>query len=269
MKKLENKTAVITGGASGIGAAISRCFGMEGARIAILDMDKSALEETKASLTAEGIEVFAETCDITDEEKCTDTIKKIIEHYGAIDILVNNAGITQRSAFCDTEISVYRKVMDVNFFGSLICTKAAMDSIIERKGTIVVTSSIAGIGPLLGRTGYCASKHALHGLFESLRTEISHLGVHVLMLCPGFTRTNLQTRALDCDGTVTKHPQSTIGKSDSPEEVAEKLLSAILKRKKILVLTPSGKSGYFLSRFFPSLYEKIITRKFKHELDRC
>jgi len=266
--KLTGKTAVITGGASGIGAAIARKFGREGARIVIVDMDGENAAAMKRDLEDMGISAMAVSCDVSDEKACHEAMRKIIDETGGIDILVNNAGITQRSSFRDTEVSVYRKVMEVNFFGSLNCTKAAIESIIERKGTIVVTSSIAGLGPLLGRTGYSASKHALHGLFESLRTEVSHLGVNILMLCPGFTRTNLQLRALDADGSITRHAQSTMGKQDSPDHVAEKLYRAVMKRSPILVLTLSGKAGYLVNRLFPSLYEKIIIKNFKKELER-
>jgi NAD(P)-dependent dehydrogenase (short-subunit alcohol dehydrogenase family) len=205
---------------------------------------------------------------VSREEECQQTIQTVLNAYGGIDILVNNAGLTQRSAFVDTQTAVYQKVMSVNFFGALYCTKAAIKSLIERRGVIVVTSSHAGYAPLLGRTGYSASKHALHGLFESLRTEVKSLGVHVLMLCPGFTRTNLQERALDGDGSVTRHPQSKVGAEDTPEHVAEAVFQGVLKRKRMLVLTPTGKMTYWLSRLAPGLYEKIMANQLKQELIR-
>ena len=267
-KKYLNKVVVVTGGASGIGAALCRHFGSEGANIAVIDHNKNLLTTFIKELENHDIPAIGIHSDITDEKKCDEGFNTIKKRFGGIDLLINNAGITQRSAFTETDISVYRKVMDVNFFGSLICTKAAIKSIIERKGAIVVTSSIAGLSPLYGRTGYSASKHALHGLFESLRTEVKSHGVHVLMLCPGFTATNLQDSALDGDGTITKHPQSFIGKQDTPQRVAEKLMKALLKKKNLLVLTGPGKAGYFISRIAPGLYERIITNKFKKELDR-
>jgi len=266
IKILAGKTAVVTGGASGIGAAFCKKFAAEGAAVACLDMDQVGVSRMEKELHDLGIDARGYCLDVTDEDACFSVLKKVIKDFGAIDILCNNAGITQRSAFRNTDISVYRRVMEVNFFGSLACTKAALESLIDRQGTIVVTSSIAGIGPLLGRTGYSASKHALHGLFESLRTEVSGLGVNILMLCPGFTRTNLQKRALDGDGTVTTHPQSKIGAEDTPEHVADRVLEAILQRKSMLVLTRNGKIGYLIRRLFPALYESIVTRKFSHEL---
>jgi short-subunit dehydrogenase len=158
--------------------------------------------------------------------------------------------------------------MAINFFGALYCTREAINSLIARKGTIVVTSSHAGYVPLLGRTGYSASKHALHGLFESLRTEVKEQGVHIMMLCPGFTKTNLQDRALDGNGEVTRHPQSKVGKEDTPEHVAEKVFQGVIKRKRMVVLTPVGKMIYWLFRLAPGLYETVMANQLKQELLR-
>ena len=189
---LRGNVLVVTGGASGIGLAVCRRFGREGAKVVLLDMNVAeAMRQTRV-LQETGMTAEAFECDVSRQEDCLRVIGAVIERYGGIDILMNNAGLTQRSAFVDTECRVYEKVMAVNFFGALYCTKAAINSLLERRGTIVVTSSHAGYSPLFGRTGYSASKHALHGLFESLRTELVGQGVHVMMLCPGFTKTNLQ-----------------------------------------------------------------------------
>jgi NAD(P)-dependent dehydrogenase (short-subunit alcohol dehydrogenase family) len=263
---LEGKVIAVTGGASGIGLAICRRFGREGARVALIDMNGEEASRQAKSFQESGIEATAFTCDVSREEECLQTIQAVIDAYGGIDILVNNAGLTQRSAFVDTQTAVYKKVMDVNFFGAIYCTKAAIKSLIARQGVIVVTSSHAGYAPLLGRTAYSASKHALHGLFESLRTEVKNLGVHVMMLCPGFTRTNLQERALDGDGSITRHPRSKVGAEDTPEHVAEAVLRGVLKRKRILILTPTGKMTYWLSRVAPGVYERIMASRLKQEL---
>ena len=143
---------------------------------------------------------------------------------------------------------------------------STLESLIKAKGIIIVNESIAGVAPLLGRTGYSASKHALHGLFTSLRCELRHKGVHVMIVCPGFIRTNLQTRALGGDGNIATHEQTKIGKEDTPENVAKQIVNGIIKRKSILVLTFMGKIGYLVSRFSPLLYEHLMTRKFKKEL---
>ena len=266
--RLKEKIVVVTGAASGIGAAISRRFGQEGATVVLLDMNEEDAGKHERELVKSGIDAVSMRCDVSIEKDCRSVIGRIINRFGGIDILVNNAGITQRSLFASTQLSVFRRVMEVNFFGSLNCTKFAIESIIERRGMIIVISSIAGIGPLLGRSGYCASKHALHGLFATLRTELRDSGVHVLIVCPGFTQTNLQKRALDGNGSVTSHPQSRIGSQTSPGSVADAVFRAIRKRKHLLVLTPVGRVSSLLSRLFPKLYESIMTRSLKEELMR-
>ena len=259
---------VVTGAASGIGAAISRRFAREGARIGLLDMEAKGVQAASDKLRANGVDAVGIRCDVVDEDQCTSAMKEIIGLYGGIDVLVNNAGITQRSAFVDTQTRVYRRVMDVNFFGSLHCTKAALVSLIERKGLIIVIESLAGITPLLGRTGYCASKHALHGLFTSLRSELRATGTHIMLVCPGFVETSLQSRALGGDGRVTTHPQSMAGKPVSAASVAGKIFKGAVKRKHLLVMTPVGKLTYWIHRFAPRLYERLMARQLKEELIR-
>lgn len=267
-RSFKNKIVVVTGAASGIGAAICRRFAREGARIGLLDMDEAGVNAAAETLSATGTDAVAIRCDVVNQDECTAAMKAIIDRFGGIDVLVNNAGITQRSAFVDTQISVYRRVMEVNFFGSLHCTKAAMDSLIERRGIIIVIESLAGLTPLLGRTGYCASKHALHGFFTSLRSELRNSGVHIMLVCPGFVETNLQTRALGGDGQVTAHPQSMVGKPVAAERIADDVHRGALQKKPLLVLTPVGKLTYWLNRFVPTLYERLMARQLREELLR-
>ncbi len=265
-KYFNNKVAVISGGASGIGLATCKELAGHGARIAMLDMDKKSLENCKKSFLDKGHDILALECDVTNEDACHDSIIQVLNKFGQIDILFNNAGITQRGLFEKTDVNVFKKVMDVNFFGSLYCTKAALPGLIKSKGIILVNESIAGVAPLLGRTGYSASKHALHGMFTSLRCELRHKGVHVMIVCPGFIKTNLQTRALGSDGKIASQEQTTVGKSDTPENVAKQIADGIIKKKSILVLTFMGKLAYLVSRLSPLLYEHLMTRQFKKEL---
>ncbi|OHE22747.1 MAG: hypothetical protein A2Z43_09740 [Syntrophobacterales bacterium RBG_19FT_COMBO_59_10] len=263
---LAGKVIAVTGAASGIGASLSRRFACEGAILGLLDIDESGARALAAELNAAGTIAAAIRCDVAQETDCAAAIREMIDRFGGIDILVNNAGITQRGAFTDTLSSVFRKVMEINFFGSLHCTKAAIASLIARKGMIVVIESIAGVAPLLGRSGYCASKHALHGLFATLRSEIGPAGVHVMIVCPGFVETNLQTRALGGDGQVTARPQSRVGKQLSPEQVAEAVYKGVLKRRRLLVISPVGKLTYWLNRFAPVFYERLMAGLLKEEL---
>jgi NAD(P)-dependent dehydrogenase (short-subunit alcohol dehydrogenase family) len=267
-KNFKNKVVVVTGAASGIGAAISSRFAREGAKMGLLDVDAGGIQNKAQELSAHGSDVVGLCCDIANREDCASAIEKVISRFGGIDVLVNNAGITQRGAFIDTRVSVFKKVMEINFFGSLYCTKAALESLMDRRGMIIIIESIAGISPLLGRSGYCASKHALHGLFTSLRSEIRAAGVHIMIVCPGFVKTNLQQRALGGDGQVTSHPQSKVGKEIFPAEVADAVYQGALRKKPLLILSPVGKLTYWISRFAPVLYERLMARQLKDELKR-
>jgi NAD(P)-dependent dehydrogenase (short-subunit alcohol dehydrogenase family) len=267
-KEFKDKVVVVTGAASGIGAAIARRFAAGGAKVGLLDMDEAGVQGAADDLKTAGVDAVGLTCDVASEDQCALAIKELIARYGGVDLLVNNAGITQRSAFVETQTSVYRKVMDVNYFGSLYCTKAAIDSLIARKGIIVVIESLAGVSPLLGRTGYCASKHALHGFFTSLRSELRDSGVHIMLVCPGFVKTNLQTRALGGDGRVTAHPQSVVGRPTSAARVAEAVYKGVRNRRHLVVITPVGKLSYWISRLAPVFYERLMARQVKDELLR-
>jgi NAD(P)-dependent dehydrogenase (short-subunit alcohol dehydrogenase family) len=267
-RDFKGKVVFITGAAGGMGMALSRRFGIAGAKLGVTDLDADAVHAFSRTLTSEGIASVGIGLDVTDEDACKRVMDEIADQFGGIDLLINNAGITHRSAFRHTDSAVYRRVMDVNYFGSLYCTKAALPQLIKNKGQIVVISSIAGFSPLLGRTGYSASKHALHGLFDSLRTELRSKGVGVTIVCPGFTATNIERNALDGDGRPTTHPQSKVGKTATPESVSEAVYQAACKDKRLLVLSKVGRLTQILTRCFPGFYEWIMARSLKSELER-
>ncbi|MDX2455564.1 SDR family oxidoreductase [Desulfosarcina sp.] len=267
-RKFSNKVVVVTGAASGIGLAVAERFARAGATCALLDMDEARLKQCEGQFRRAGHRVMGLRCDVTRRADCEAAIQTVIDGFGGIDVLFNNAGITQRSAFTETRIEVYERVMAVNFFGALYCTKAAIHSLIQRRGLIISNESIAGVAPLLGRTGYAASKHAMHGLFTSLRSEIRDHGVHVMVVCPGFIKTHLQDRALGGDGTVTQYPQSRVGRQDTPERAAEAIFRGAQKEKDLLVLTTVGKIAYWISRLAPGFYERRMASRFKAELER-
>jgi NAD(P)-dependent dehydrogenase (short-subunit alcohol dehydrogenase family) len=260
---------VVTGGASGLGAAYARRFARAGAKLALLDLDLAGAERLAAELGAGGSEGLALACDVRDESACRAAVAAVQERFGGIDVLVNNAGITHRSAFAETETAVFRRVMDVNFFGSLHCTKAALPALLARRGLVIAVSSIAGVAPLYGRTGYAASKHAVQGFFASLRGELAPLGVDVLIVCPGFTATGIASAALDGDGSVTSHPQSTVGTLATPESVAEAVFRAASAGRSLLVLSAAGKAAFLLSRLWPALYDRLMAASLRSELARA
>ncbi len=265
-RQFKDKVVLITGGASGIGLATAREFARIGAKIVMLDMDGPMLENQQAEFESQGFDILTLTCNVTDEKACHESVKTALKRFGKIDLLFNNAGITQRELFENTQASVIEKVMAVNFFGSVYMAKAALPSLIENKGIIIVNESVAGVSPLLGRCGYSASKHALHGLFTSLRCELRHKGVHVMIVCPGFIKTNLQTRALGGDGNIATHAQTRIGGQQTPEYVARHIRLGAQNNQSMLVFTFFGKLGYLISRLWPGLYERLMTRQFKSEL---
>jgi NAD(P)-dependent dehydrogenase (short-subunit alcohol dehydrogenase family) len=262
------KVVVVTGAGGGLGAAYSRRFARAGARLGLLDRDGARVEALAAELHGQGVESLAVACDVSVESDCRQAIGAMIEEFGGIDVLINNAGITHRSAFADTDTTVFQKVMGVNLFGAVYCTKAALPSLLERRGLIIAISSIAGIAPLYGRTGYAASKHAVQGLFSSLRAELAASGVDVMIVCPGFTATGIATAALDGDGRVTRHPQSTVGKVATPESVADAVFDAARRSRRMLVLTAVGKTTLWLNKLFPAFYERLMTRSLRRELQR-
>lgn len=257
-----DKIVVVTGGASGIGKAISRRFAQDGAKIAIIDYNKEYIAALEQEFTNESYDFLTIFCDITQEEDCKNAMNKIINQWGGIDILINNAGITVISLFEKADLSLYRKIFDINFFGAVHCTKYALDSIIERKGSIVALSSISGFGPLAERTGYSSTKHAMHGFFESLRVELYQYGVHVMMVCPGFVRTNLHKTGLDGKGQRNIQQFSSTGKMLEPEHIANEIFKGVLKRKRIVLPSKMSKIAYIVKRISPAYYEYSMRKRF-------
>jgi len=214
-----------------------------------------------------GARVVGATADVSLAAQCRQAIESVLDRWGRIDVLVANAGITARAPFATIRAEVFEKVMAVNFFGALYCTQAALDSLKANGGMIIVNESIAALAPVLGRSAYCASKHALHGLFTTIRAELRNAGVHVLIVCPGFTATALQTRALGPDGSVTTKTRTMAGAEASAEDVAEAIFKAARREKALLVMTPVGKLTYWLNRLAPGLYEYLMIRQLRPELE--
>lgn len=265
-RKLEGKNVIITGGGGGLGAALGREFGFAGSNVALLDIDFEA-----AVLAADQIERGTTTaieCDVTSLESCEQAIALAEVRIGPTDILINNAGRSHRSAFAETDLSVIHRIMDINFWGSVNCTKLVLSTITDRRGAIAVISSTAGFAPLLGRTGYAASKHALHGFFGSLRTELSGTGVDVMIAAPSFIDTPLRHNTLGGDGQVTDHPQSRVGKMATAADVAERIVWGLERRRSYLVLGSVGRMTRYLNALAPGTYERMMARSLRSEFDR-
>lgn len=256
---------VITGAAGGIGSALARRFARDGARLALLDIDAERLGALEAELAEAGHAVVARPCDVTDEGACRDAVAEVTARFGGVDVLVANAGRTHLSPVVDTDVSVLRRIMDINFFGAVNVTKAALPLLRERKGRIAVLSSVAGFAPLAGRSGYAASKHALHGFFESLRGEVAREGVSVTLVCPSFVRTDIGARALGGDGGAPTRVRTETGRPLEPEAVADALVRALAARRRLLVLSPVGKMAWWVSRVAPRVYEAIMVRRLARE----
>jgi len=265
----DDKVVLVTGASGGLGRAMAHRYGAAGARLGLLDLDGPGVQTLADELAGEGIPALPLPCDITDPAACAHAVATLADHFGGgIDLLINNAGLTQRSSFADTGLDVFRKVMDVNFYGALNCTKAALPHLMLRKGHIIAVSSIAGLAPLYGRTGYAASKHAMVGLFGTLRSEMLEHGVGVTVACPGFIDTDFARRALDGDGSVTPHPRSTVGDAATPQEVADAIFRAGRRDQALLVLSPTGQLSRVLGALAPGLYQRLMARALRKELER-
>jgi short-subunit dehydrogenase len=260
MSFFKDKVVVITGGTEGIGRALIDALMPLGARISTCGRNHDKLYNLQ--LQYAHVLLHAVTCDVSNEHDCKKFIDSTIKTFGGIDILINNAGISMRALVKDADVDVIRKVMDVNFYGAVYCTKFALPSIIEHKGTIVGVSSIAGYRGLPGRSAYSASKFALQGWLEALRTELFDTEVNVMWVCPGFTTSNIRNAALDKEGKPQGESLMDETKMMPAAECAKHILTAIEKRKRTLVLTFDGKRTVFLNRFFPSFTDKLVHKFF-------
>ncbi len=262
----ERSVVVITGGAGDIGRALARAWVERGAHVALLDVDGSRLAAARDDVGPHD-RVLAVECDVTDHAACEAAVARVIDRWGGIDVLVNNAGLSHRSLFADTDLAVLRRVVEVNLFGAIHCTRAALEHVRRRRGTLVAISSVAGYAPLVGRTGYAASKHALHGFFDSLRTEIERDGVGVLIVCPAFVDTGFAGRALDGGGGVLSGPRALAGRALTPDRVAQAVVDAVRRRRRRRLISPVAHASLWLSRLVPSLYDRAMRRSQREEFD--
>jgi short-subunit dehydrogenase len=256
MADFKDKVVVITGGSEGIGKALVQQFLTLGAKVATCGRNESKL----ALLVQEHptSDLFTMKVDVANQSDCEVFIGAVAEKWNVIDILINNAGVSMRALVSEVSIETLKQVMDINFWGTVYCTKAALPFIKKQNGVIVGVSSIAGYRGLPGRSGYSASKYALNGWLEALKTELYGSGTHVMWVCPGFTTSNIRNAALDKDSKAQGESPMDEGAMMSSTECASHIIHSIEKRKRTLVLTFTGKRAVFMNKFFPAWADKLV-----------
>ena len=263
---MNGKVVIITGASSGIGKALAFEFASQGCNLVLAARRIGMLEMIKEALAP--AEVLLQQTDVSIETDCKRLINVAIERFGKIDILINNAGISMRAIFEDVELDVLRKLMDVNFWGTVYCTKFALPYLLQTKGSLVGIISIAGYIGLPGRTGYSASKFAIRGFLNTIRTENLKKGLHVLVAAPGFTSSEVRKAALTANGSLQGETPRNEEKMMSAAECARHIIFAVKKRKRQLILTfVEGKLSVFLSKFFPALVDRLAFHHMAKEPD--
>ncbi|MGC9344861.1 MAG: SDR family oxidoreductase [Bacteroidales bacterium] len=251
-----DKVAIVTGASSGIGLATAGELAKRGSKVVMASSNEERLTKAAQPLLKSGYDILILRTDVSKEHECRMLVDETIKKYNRLDILINNAGISMRARFADMDLEVMRKVMDVNFWGTVYCTRYALKYLIASKGSIVGVSSVAGFHGLPGRTGYSASKFAVHGFLETVRIENLKTGLHVMIIAPGFTRTNIRMTALTGDGTPQGESPRKEERMMTPEYVAKWILKGIVKRKRNKIMTWVGRFTAFFQRITPELVDK-------------
>ena len=268
MFEIKNKTVIITGASSGIGKALAYQFAKEGANLVLAARQYPLMCEIAQDIeTKHGVRAIAVAADVSKEEFCKHIVDEAIRLFNRVDVLVNNAGISMRAIFEEVDLNVLKEVMDINFWGSVYCTKYALPYLLKEKGAIIGISSIAGYKGLPGRTAYSASKFALQGFLESVRIENLNKGLHVLVACPGFTSSNIRNVARSKDGSIQGESPLNENKIMSAESVAALIVQALKHRKSELVMTAQGKLTVWLNKFFPRWVDRLVFKHFAKEAD--
>ena len=251
----------MTGASSGIGLASAEKFASEGAKVVLAARRIDRLNATAEEFSRKyGNENIAVQCDVSREEDCRNLIETTVSRFGKIDVLVNNAGVSMRALLKDLDLSVIHSLMDVNFWGTVNCTKFALPYLLESKGSVVGVISIAGFIGLPGRTGYSASKFAIRGFLNTLRIEHLNDGLHVMIFAPGYIATDIRKKALMADGSEQGSTPRKEEKMMTAEQAAEKMIRGVKKRKAEVVLTPLGKLTLIVNKLFPRLCDRLTLK---------
>ena len=258
---------MITGASSGIGEAMAREYAKMGAKVVMAARRGDELERIAQEIEAQGGKVAYVVCDVTKEEDCKHLVDVAIERFGRIDIMICNAGLSMRALFDDCDLSVLHRLMDVNFWGTVNCTKYALPYLQQSRGSLVGISSVAGIHGLPARTGYSASKYAMTGFLDTIRIENLKKGVHVMTACPGFTASNVRFAALTADGTQQGATLRNEAKMMTPERVAHLVARGIKRRKRLCLMEWEGRMTHLLKKFFPALVDRLFYMVMSREPD--
>jgi len=259
-----DQVVVVTGASSGIGEATAREFAKHGSKVMLAARSGPKLAKIVEEIKALNGEASYFVTDVSNQHDCKKLVEETISKYGKINILINNAGVSMRALFDEVDLSVLHKLMDVNFWGTVYCTKFALPFLIESKGSVVGVSSVAGFHGLPGRTGYAASKFAMHGFLETLRIENLKRGLHVMIIAPGFTSTEIRKHALTADGSEQGDSPRNEEKLTSPEYVAKWIVKGIQKKKRNKLLTWVGRLTALFQRIVPA----IVDRAYYFEMSR-
>lgn len=258
-KDFTGKVVWITGASSGIGEATAYEFAKAGAKLVLSARRESELLRVKNNIAPTTTEVLILPIDIAEIDTFDQKVAAVMARFGRIDVLYNNAGISQRGSVNDSDMAVFRQLLEVNFFGVIALTKAVLPIMLKQNnGQIAVTSSVSGKLGTPMRSGYCASKHAIHGFFDSLRAEVWKNNISITLVCPGYIHTDISKNALSTDGS--KHGQMDQNQANGmPVEVAaQKIVKAIATKKNEVYMGGVEILGVYLKRFFPRILSKIL-----------
>ncbi len=253
----KDKVIIVTGASSGIGLASARLFGSLGANVVLAARHLDRLQAEAPTVNRDPSKVLCAETDVTVEADCKALIDMTVEKFGRIDILVNNAGVSMRAMFKDLDLSVIHRLMDVNFWGTVNCTKYALPWLLKSRGSVVGVISIAGYSALPARTGYSASKYAIRGFLDTIRIEHLYDGLNVLVFAPGYTASNVRNAALTADGSPQGETPLDEGKLMSAEKCAQYLAKALSRRRSEMILTGLGKVTVWAHRLLPRLTDKL------------
>jgi short-subunit dehydrogenase len=264
MTKLDfrDQRIIITGASSGIGRELAYQLAALGARLALAARREKELRAVAEECREMGAQAIAVPMDIAVQVQCQNLIEKTVDEWGGVDVLINNAGASMHASFENiTDLSVYERLMGINYLGAVSCTHYALPYLKANRGRIVVISSLAGKTGVPTRTGYSASKHALHGFFDSLRCELAGSGVTVTIICPGYVATGIRRYIIGDDGHPMDKSYTNESKFMSAENCAGIILKAAAKGKREVVMTWTGKAGQYIKPFLPGLIDRIALKK--------